>query len=163
VEEVVLKPSAAAIEQQVSTVQQLADAASKHPFYKYNGIWQRDIQNLITSLQIRTWLETKELITIEQVGSVLKGKQEQIPTDLYENADCLPSTRQPQRPRCLSSHNRGLPPGPDEYNRRACSSSPKFCYAWRLRPTTPDQQVHQRHTRWVSTAQFEERCTPQAE
>ena len=74
VEEVVLKPSAAAIEQQVSTVQQLADAASKHPFYKYNGIWQRDIQNLITSLQIRTWLETKELITIEQVGSVLKGK-----------------------------------------------------------------------------------------
>ena len=84
VEEVVLKPSAAAIEQQVSTVQQLADAASKHPFYKYNGIWQRDIQNLITSLQIRTWLETKELITIEQVGSVLKGKQEPIPADLYE-------------------------------------------------------------------------------
>jgi hypothetical protein len=138
VEEVVLKPSAAAIEQQVSTVQQLADAASKHPFYKYNGIWQRDIQNLITSLQIRTWLETKELITIEQVGSVLKGKQEQISADLYEMLICLPSTCQPQRPRCLPSHDRGLPPGPDEYNRRACSSSPKFCYTWRLRPTTPD-------------------------
>lgn len=27
----------------------------------------------ITSLQIRTWLETKDLITIEQVGNLLKG------------------------------------------------------------------------------------------
>jgi hypothetical protein len=50
VEEVVLKPSAAAIEQQASTVQQLAEVASKHPFYKYNGMWQRDIQNLVRSL-----------------------------------------------------------------------------------------------------------------
>jgi hypothetical protein len=70
--------------------------ASKHPFYKYNGIWQRDIQNLvrlpsihtlldltlndeqITSLQIRTWLETKELITIQQIGSLLNGLSEHI-------------------------------------------------------------------------------------
>jgi hypothetical protein len=47
VEEVVLKPSTAAIEQQALTVQQLAEVASKHPFYKYNGIWQRDIQSLV--------------------------------------------------------------------------------------------------------------------
>src|SRR2546423_15425709 len=47
VEEVVLKPSAVAIEQQGLTVRQLAEVASKHPFYKYNGIWQRDIQALV--------------------------------------------------------------------------------------------------------------------
>jgi hypothetical protein len=79
----------------------------------------------ITSLQIRTWLEIKELITIEQVGSLLKGLRGRLPP-VCISANGLDSTRQPQRSRCLPSHHRGLPTRLDKYNRRACSPCPKL-------------------------------------
>jgi len=69
--DVVLSPASAAITQQISTVQQLSSFASKHPYYKYHALWQREIQNLISSIQLRSWLETKVLITIEDVGEML--------------------------------------------------------------------------------------------
>lgn len=68
--------------------------ASKHPYYKYNQIWTRDIQNTVclpvTSLKIKAhflqilnlvlcvWLGAGEkpqgsLLTIEEVSSVFDG------------------------------------------------------------------------------------------
>ncbi|KAK5099689.1 Translin-1 [Exophiala xenobiotica] len=65
----VLDPSKQAIQQQVQTVQTLATEASKYPFYKWNQLWQRDIQHLISSVQLHRWLETGQLMTVEEVGS----------------------------------------------------------------------------------------------
>ncbi|KAK4912635.1 Translin-1, partial [Elasticomyces elasticus] len=67
----VLQPATQAIQAQITTLQSLAKAASAHPFYKWNTIWQRDVQNLLSSLQLVAWLETSQLITLENVGSTL--------------------------------------------------------------------------------------------
>ncbi len=52
----------------------LAEAASKYPFYKWNNIWQRDIQTVVSSLQLYEWLKSGNLITIEEVGQRLHGQ-----------------------------------------------------------------------------------------
>lgn len=70
----VLQPAVRAIEEQKNSVVALNAAASKYPFYKYNGMWQRDIQNLISSIQLLHWLREGRLVTIEEVGSYLQGK-----------------------------------------------------------------------------------------
>ncbi|KAF7845774.1 hypothetical protein BT93_L0690 [Corymbia citriodora subsp. variegata] len=64
----VLQPTAQSIQEQVITVTRLGQTASKYPFYKWNGIWQRDVQNLISSLQLYVWLSEGKLVTIEEVG-----------------------------------------------------------------------------------------------
>jgi len=67
----VLTPCAAQLDQQVSTVKNLAEAASKYPFYKFNGIWRNDIQSVISSIQMVDWLKSGNLITLEEVGQRL--------------------------------------------------------------------------------------------
>ncbi|KAF8418959.1 putative Translin-1 [Tirmania nivea] len=62
--------------EQKATIGQLAEAASKYPYYKYNNIWTRDIQNAVFAVIFAGWLVGKdgkqgELMTIEQVGEAL--------------------------------------------------------------------------------------------
>lgn len=72
-EDAVLKPAFDALEQQADTVKKLSEAASKYPFYRWNSIWQRDIQGVITSIQIADWLKNGTLATIEEIGQRLTG------------------------------------------------------------------------------------------
>ncbi|RPB22733.1 Translin [Terfezia boudieri ATCC MYA-4762] len=62
--------------EQKVTIGQLAEAASKYPYYKYNNIWTRDIQNAVFAVIFARWLVGKdgkqgELMTIEEVGEAL--------------------------------------------------------------------------------------------
>ena len=67
----VLQPCIQPLQDQISTVQTLAQTASQYPFYKYNGIWQREIQNVITSIQLHDWLSSGHLVTLDEVGARL--------------------------------------------------------------------------------------------
>ena len=69
----VLEPCMAALEEQRKTISTLKEAASKYPFYKYNGMWQRDIQNLISNLQLWQWLQSGKLVSLEEVGQYFQG------------------------------------------------------------------------------------------
>ena len=86
---------------QVSIIKKLSEAASGHPYYKYNGMWTRDIQDVVSvvkpcSWQNKThtsgqvfsiilcgWLggfkniqgEAQSLLQIESVGQILNGKR----------------------------------------------------------------------------------------
>lgn len=35
------------ISQQIQTMSKLADVASKYPYYKYNSMWTKDVQNAV--------------------------------------------------------------------------------------------------------------------
>lgn len=75
----------AAIREQATSVNGLAKVSSKHPYYKWNQIWSRQIQDTIVTILFCGWLgglategnEAKQgrLLTIEEVGKVLGGKQ----------------------------------------------------------------------------------------
>lgn len=73
--ETVLKPAADALSEQAATVKSLGESASKYPFYKWNSIWQRDIQAVICSIQVSDWLKSGNLVTLEEVGQRLHGEQ----------------------------------------------------------------------------------------
>jgi hypothetical protein len=73
-EPTVLAPCDDALKEQATTVKGLAQAASKYPFYKWNSVWQRDIQAVIGSMQLCDWLRTGNLLTLEEVGQKLEGK-----------------------------------------------------------------------------------------
>lgn len=38
-----------AISEQVTTIKQLANIASKHPYYKYNSMWTKDMQEAVSN------------------------------------------------------------------------------------------------------------------
>jgi hypothetical protein len=38
-----------AILEQVTTIKQLSDIASRHPYYKYNSMWTRDMQDAVSN------------------------------------------------------------------------------------------------------------------
>lgn len=67
----VLTASESAISSQAATVQLLSTTASKYPFYKWNSIWQHQIQSLLTSLQLLHFLRNNTLITLPEVGNLL--------------------------------------------------------------------------------------------
>jgi predicted translin family RNA/ssDNA-binding protein len=67
----VLTASESAISSQAGTVQLLSTTASKYPFYKWNSIWQHQIQSLLTSLQLLHFLRNNTLITLPEVGNLL--------------------------------------------------------------------------------------------
>lgn len=69
----VLAPCADSLNEQATTVKSLAETASKYPFYKWNNIWQRDIQNVVCNIQLHDWLKNGSLVTLEQVGQRLHG------------------------------------------------------------------------------------------
>ncbi|KAG0635593.1 Translin [Tuber brumale] len=60
-------------------IQGLVDIVKDYPYYKYNGIWSRDIQNVAFLVLFRGWLQRSyapgnadnSLLTIEEVGGVL--------------------------------------------------------------------------------------------
>ncbi|PKX92249.1 translin [Aspergillus novofumigatus IBT 16806] len=58
-------------------VARLKTVADKHPFYKYNGVWTRELQNLITSIELCTG--SASFLTIEEVGKFLN-----VPVNLKE-------------------------------------------------------------------------------
>jgi hypothetical protein len=43
----VLDDAAKQILAQKEDISRLAELANKHPFYKYNGVWSRELQNLV--------------------------------------------------------------------------------------------------------------------
>ncbi|MCJ1239467.1 hypothetical protein MMC14_007463 [Varicellaria rhodocarpa] len=77
------------ISQQAETISRLASVASKYPYYKYNGIWTRDVQNTCFAILLCGWLgglpnrgdqgQVGKLLTIEEVGQVL-----QVPVNLKD-------------------------------------------------------------------------------
>ncbi|CAL5870336.1 uncharacterized protein PFLUO_LOCUS4572 [Penicillium psychrofluorescens] len=70
---------------QKQEVARLNAVANKHPFYKYNGVWSRELQNLVTSIELCSWLgglqeyKAGSFMTIEEVGKFLE-----IPVNLKE-------------------------------------------------------------------------------
>ncbi|KAJ5601703.1 hypothetical protein N7510_011237 [Penicillium lagena] len=70
---------------QKQEVARLNAVANKHPFYKYNGVWSRELQNLVTSIELCSWLgglqeyKAGSFMTIEEVGKFLD-----IPVNLKE-------------------------------------------------------------------------------
>ncbi|PYI10301.1 recombination hotspot-binding protein [Aspergillus sclerotiicarbonarius CBS 121057] len=68
-------------------VSRLKTVADKHPFYKYNGLWTRELQNLVSSIELCAWLggleeyktdSSASFLTIEEVGKFL------VPVNLKE-------------------------------------------------------------------------------
>ncbi|KAL4810334.1 Translin [Aspergillus unguis] len=84
----VLESSTQEILAQKEEVARLKAVADKHPFYKYNGVWSRDLQNLVASIELCAWLgglkeykssEEASFLTMEEVGGFLE-----IPVNLKE-------------------------------------------------------------------------------
>ena len=43
----VLQPAKTSINEQIQTIQRLSTTATKYPFYQWNNLWTRDVQNLV--------------------------------------------------------------------------------------------------------------------
>jgi len=77
----VLKSAEDAIVEEVSSISKLAEITSKSPYYKYNGMWTRDVQDVLFAILFCGWLggmgvdgiaaESGKLFTIEEVGKIL--------------------------------------------------------------------------------------------
>ncbi|EEA19956.1 Translin-1 [Talaromyces marneffei ATCC 18224] len=77
----VLDDAATQILAQKEDVSRLAEIANKHPFYKYNGVWSRELQNLVYYIELCAWLgglteyknssSKTSFLTIEEVGNFL--------------------------------------------------------------------------------------------
>lgn len=126
---------------QVETIGKLNEVASKFPYYKYNGLWTRDIQNAVRetrSLRSRIilkwdtqvfaiilcgWLggfhdagvrtESGRLLSIEEVGEILHGQFWESLMLVWSPLRYLKSSGQPQGPRCFSLDYRRVPPVSD--------------------------------------------------
>lgn len=70
----VLDPLDALLQQQAKTIQELAAFVAPYPFYKFYGLWSREIGDTIRSLQVANWLKTQALLSPQEVGSVLGVK-----------------------------------------------------------------------------------------
>ncbi|KAJ5863613.1 uncharacterized protein N7529_005529 [Penicillium soppii] len=66
---------------QKQEVARLKAVADQHPFYKYNGLWTRELQNLVASIELCAWLgglqehkgpSSASFMTIEDVGKFLE-------------------------------------------------------------------------------------------
>ncbi|KAI9928953.1 hypothetical protein ASPWEDRAFT_103669 [Aspergillus wentii DTO 134E9] len=73
---------------QKQEVSRLKAVADKHPFYKYNGLWTRELQTLVSSIELCAYLggfeqfksaSSASFLTIEEVGKFLD-----IPVNLKE-------------------------------------------------------------------------------
>ncbi|KAF2087926.1 Translin [Saccharata proteae CBS 121410] len=71
----------AAINQEIDAVSKLAQAASPHPYYKFNGIWSRQVQDTVFTILLCGYLggfanegtaKDGRLLTIEEVGKIMK-------------------------------------------------------------------------------------------
>ncbi|EGD85069.1 hypothetical protein H112_08795 [Trichophyton rubrum D6] len=67
------------ISAQREDIAKLVTVASKHPFYKYNHLWSKELQNLVFSIEFCSWLggmkgvvsDNTTFMTIEDVGKFL--------------------------------------------------------------------------------------------
>ncbi|KAK5748138.1 Translin-1 [Elasticomyces elasticus] len=68
------------LDQEIQTIHKLSETASKQPYYKFNYSWSRQIQDACSSILFCGWLggfgkgETGQLLTIEDVGTIMGGK-----------------------------------------------------------------------------------------
>ncbi|KAL9604003.1 MAG: hypothetical protein Q9219_000765 [cf. Caloplaca sp. 3 TL-2023] len=74
--EIELTPAWLSIVDQLITIKELEEAASRQNYYRYNQIWTKEVQNTIMSLVFCNWLGAGgqpqgSLLTIDQVASVL--------------------------------------------------------------------------------------------
>ncbi|PHH85965.1 hypothetical protein CDD83_10933 [Cordyceps sp. RAO-2017] len=75
----------AAVADEVVLVKQLAETASQHPYYKYNGRWTRTMQAAIGTVLLGAWLggfgagEIGRVLTLDEVGAILAA-----PTNLKD-------------------------------------------------------------------------------
>ncbi|KAF4637759.1 hypothetical protein G7Y89_g331 [Cudoniella acicularis] len=70
-----------AIKDEIESIGKLASIASNSPYYKYNNLWTRDVQNVVFAILLCGWLggmamngtaaEAGKLLTIEEVGEIL--------------------------------------------------------------------------------------------
>ncbi|KAF2835355.1 putative Translin-1 [Patellaria atrata CBS 101060] len=79
----VVEGAEGALRYQIDTVSELAEAASRHPYYKYNHVWSHQIQDLTYMILLSGFLggftstnssearQTGRLLTIEEVGNIL--------------------------------------------------------------------------------------------
>ncbi|KAJ5792971.1 uncharacterized protein N7503_008949 [Penicillium pulvis] len=84
----VLDDATVAIIAQKQDVARLKAVADKHPFYKYNNVWSRELQNLVSSIELCAWLgglqehkgpDSTSFMTVEDVGKFLE-----VPVNLKE-------------------------------------------------------------------------------
>ncbi|KAH8159766.1 hypothetical protein CIB48_g8488 [Xylaria polymorpha] len=69
------------IQPEIDGVTELAQFASKYPYYKYNNKWSRSVQNVVATILLTGWLggmgtesrpaELGRLLTIEDIGNIL--------------------------------------------------------------------------------------------
>ncbi|KAF7195555.1 Translin [Pseudocercospora fuligena] len=75
----VIQAAETSIKEQIATIQSLSAEASKHPYYKFNYSWQRQMENSTFSILFCGWLGgcgkegTGNLLTIEEVGQIING------------------------------------------------------------------------------------------
>ncbi|KUJ18411.1 Translin [Mollisia scopiformis] len=76
----VLEAAETAIKEEIESITKLAATTAGSPYYKYNGLWSRDVQNVVFSILLCGWLggmslqgtpEVGRLLTIEEVGQIL--------------------------------------------------------------------------------------------
>ncbi|GKT60151.1 recombination hotspot-binding protein [Colletotrichum tofieldiae] len=75
----------AGIQKEIEVVAELQEIASKHPYYKYNQKWNRQVQNAIFTVLLCGWLggltsdgkpgPVARLLTLEEVGEIFKDIQ----------------------------------------------------------------------------------------
>jgi len=85
----VLESAENSLKDEIETVGNLAAVASNFPYYKYNGMWTREIQNVIFAILLCGWLggvatlnkpaQPGRLLTIEEAGEIL-----QVPVNLKD-------------------------------------------------------------------------------
>jgi predicted translin family RNA/ssDNA-binding protein len=79
----VLAPTATLLAQQASTMRTLSATASQYSFYKYNSLWQRQTEQLLTSLQLYTYLSSGHLISLAECGQFLNVAVNSKNTDTF--------------------------------------------------------------------------------
>ncbi|KAF2138815.1 uncharacterized protein K452DRAFT_255704 [Aplosporella prunicola CBS 121167] len=77
----VINAAEGAIRYEIDAVGKLAEASNNHPYYKFNGIWTRQVQDTVFTILFCGYLggyssdgsDTKagRLLTIEEVGSIM--------------------------------------------------------------------------------------------
>lgn len=77
----ILQAAEEVIVEEIASIGKLAEITSKSPYYKYNGMWTRDVQNVVFSILFCGWLggmgvdgisaQSGKLFTIEEVGKIL--------------------------------------------------------------------------------------------
>ncbi|CAF9912530.1 hypothetical protein IMSHALPRED_000338 [Imshaugia aleurites] len=76
-----LSEASESMNKQVEVIGKLKEVASKHPYYRYNSMWSREMQNASFAVVLWAWLHSHmsdhngqkgELFTIEEVGKILQ-------------------------------------------------------------------------------------------